>query len=205
MRNPAIGVASVNLRAMKLVFATNNAHKLQEARALLPQFEILSLADIGCTDELPEEQDTLRGNAIQKADYVFQKYGLDCFADDTGLEVNALNGAPGVYSARYAGPQRSAVDNMNKLLRALQGLSDRKAAFKTVIALYFKGEQICFEGSVEGMITDTFQGTSGFGYDPVFQPVGYQHTFGQMTEVEKNLQSHRGRALEKMVLFLSKC
>lgn len=188
---------------MKLVFATNNKHKLQEARALLPQFEILSLEDIGCADELPEEQDTLTGNAKQKAEYVFQKYGLDCFADDTGLEVVALGGRPGVFSARYAGPQRSSSDNMNKLLDELRSVSNRNAAFKTVIALYFKGEQFCFEGAVEGCITEELLGSSGFGYDPVFQPLGYQQTFGQMTEAEKNRQSHRGRALEKMVLFFS--
>ena len=187
----------------KLVFATNNNHKLVEARALLPQYQILSLADIGCFEELPEDQDTLAGNAQQKAEYVFRNFGVDCFADDTGLEVDALGGRPGVYSARYAGPLRSASDNMNKLLEELRGHTDRKAAFKTVIALYLGGALTCFEGAVQGQITDSLKGASGFGYDPVFQPLGYQHTFGQMTEVEKNRLSHRGRALEKMAFFFS--
>ncbi|WP_022822255.1 RdgB/HAM1 family non-canonical purine NTP pyrophosphatase [Hymenobacter norwichensis] len=192
---------------MRLCFASNNAHKLDEIRPLLPAgTELLSLADIGCHEELPETQDTLAGNARQKAQYVWDHYGVACFADDTGLEVTALNGEPGVYSARYAGPQRSATDNVAKLLRELQPHPNRSAQFRTVVALIEPtGEVQEFAGVVDGIITDTASGVGGFGYDPVFQPVeGDGRTFAEMTTEEKNKTSHRARAVAGLVAFLNK-
>ncbi|RSK51328.1 RdgB/HAM1 family non-canonical purine NTP pyrophosphatase [Hymenobacter rigui] len=191
---------------MRLCFASNNAHKLDEIRPLLPaSIELLSLADIGCQEELPETQDTLEGNALQKARYVWDHYGVACFADDTGLEVTALHGAPGVYSARYAGPQRRSEDNVQKLLQELQGATDRSAQFRTVVALVLSGTDVhTFAGAVAGKITETLQGTDGFGYDPVFQPTEADgRTFAQMTLAEKNAISHRSRAVAGLVSFLS--
>jgi XTP/dITP diphosphohydrolase len=189
---------------MRLCFASNNAHKLDEIRPLLPaHVELLSLADIGCQEELPETQDTLEGNALQKARYVWDNYGVSCFADDTGLEVVALDGAPGVYSARYAGPQRLAADNVQKLLRELQDQPDRAARFRTVIALVSgAADQWTFSGEVQGHITTEPQGSGGFGYDPVFEPEGLGKTFAQMPLAEKNALSHRARAVAQLAAFL---
>lgn len=191
---------------MRLCFASNNAHKLDEIRPLLPaSVELLSLADIGCQEELPETQDTLEGNARQKAQYVWDHYGVACFADDTGLEVAALGGEPGVYSARYAGPQRSAPDNVQKLLRELAGQPNRAAQFRTVIALVLSNEQVHeFAGAVDGLITEQVRGQDGFGYDPIFEPLeGNGRTFSQMTLAEKNTLSHRARAVAGLVQFLN--
>ena len=191
---------------MRLCFASNNAHKLDEIRPLLPaSIELLSLADIGCNEELPETQDTLEGNARQKAEYVRQNYGTACFADDTGLEVNALYGAPGVYSARYAGPQRLAEDNVAKLLQALAGQPDRLARFRTVVALAgADGTMHEFAGEVAGQITESGRGTGGFGYDPVFAPTeGDGRTFAEMSGAEKNRISHRARAVAGLLAFLN--
>jgi XTP/dITP diphosphohydrolase len=190
---------------MKLVFASNNKNKLQEIRHQLPDdIELLSLEDIGCTEDIPETADTIEGNAILKADYVTQRYGYNCFADDTGLEVAALNGAPGVYSARYAGEEKSAEANMNKLLGELQGNPNRNANFKTVIALNLNGTQHLFTGIVNGVITTQKAGDGGFGYDPVFQPEGLQVTFAQISLAEKAQLSHRGRAVKQLMDFLKK-
>ncbi|GAB2961073.1 non-canonical purine NTP diphosphatase [Hymenobacter coalescens] len=189
---------------MRLCFASNNAHKLDEIRPLLPaHIELLSLADIGCAEELPETQDTLEGNALQKARYVWDHYGVSCFADDTGLEVPALDNAPGVYSARYAGPQRSAADNVEKLLRELNGQPDRAARFRTVIALVSGAtDQWTFAGEVQGHITEAPRGAGGFGYDPVFEPESLGQTFAEMTTEEKNALSHRARAVAQLTTFL---
>ncbi|QNH63026.1 RdgB/HAM1 family non-canonical purine NTP pyrophosphatase [Hymenobacter sediminicola] len=190
---------------MRICFASNNAHKLDEIRPLLPAgTELLSLVDIGCHEELPETQDTLEGNARQKANYVWEHFGVPCFADDTGLEVTALGGAPGVYSARYAGPQRLAADNVQKLLQELQGQPDRSARFRTVVALVLPDGAVHeFVGVVEGSITETPSGSGGFGYDPVFQPLeGDGRTFAEMTTAEKNHISHRARAVAGLVAFL---
>ncbi|WP_035557461.1 RdgB/HAM1 family non-canonical purine NTP pyrophosphatase [Hymenobacter sp. IS2118] len=190
----------------KLCFASNNEHKLDEIRPLLPAgFTLLSLADIGCHEELPETQDTLAGNARQKAEYVRQRYGVDCFADDTGLEVTALNGEPGVYSARYAGPQRLAADNVAKLLQELAGAADRSARFRTVVALArADGATHEFAGEVAGHITEDGRGAGGFGYDPVFAPAeGDGRTFAEMSGAEKNRISHRARAVAGLLAFLS--
>lgn len=188
----------------KIVFATNNKHKLTEVKALLgSRYEILGLKDIGCDEEIPETADTLEGNALIKAKYVVEKYGLDCFADDTGLEVPALNNAPGVYSARYAGPQKSADDNIEKLLNELDGNKNRDAHFRTVIALIRNNEENLFEGKVSGIITNERSGENGFGYDPVFLPDGYDVTFAQMDLKDKNEISHRARAVRKLVKFLN--
>jgi len=189
----------------RLVAASNNAHKLAEIRPLLgPSIQILSLQDIGCHEELPETTHTIAGNSLQKARYVFDHYGYPCFADDTGLEVHALNGAPGVDSAHYAGPQRSAADNIGLLLSNLEGQLHRGARFRTVITLVDEqGAAHTFEGVVEGEITTEKMGTEGFGYDPVFRPVGFDRTFAQMTMEEKNALSHRGRAIVKLVDFLT--
>ena len=187
---------------MNLVFATNNPHKLAEVRALLPQYTILSLQDIGCYEDIPETQETIKGNAIQKAEYVTQKYGYYCFADDTGLEVNALNGAPGVYSARYAGPECNSKDNVNKLLKALKDTSNRAAQFKTVVALTTQTHTETFEGICKGYILTENYGDKGFGYDPVFKPEGYEKTFAQMTQEEKSAISHRGKAIRQLIDYL---
>lgn len=189
----------------ELVFATNNQHKLDEIRQILDgQIHILSLADIGCHVDIPETADTLQGNALQKARYVASHYNMDCFADDTGLEVEALDGAPGVHSARYAGGQgHDSQANMDLLLHNMEKKSDRKARFRTVIALIIKGEEHLFEGIVNGKILTERHGTDGFGYDPVFQPDGFDCTFAEMTASQKNAISHRGRATQKLVQFLT--
>lgn len=189
---------------IQLVFATNNLNKLKEVQALIPEhIKLLSLKDIGCFEDVPETQNTIEGNAIQKAEYIKKKYSYDCFADDTGLEVNALNGAPGVYSARYAGEQRSATDNTNKLLTELNSKSNRNAQFKTVIALHLNNELITFKGICKGEITTSKHGEKGFGYDPVFKPNGTNQTFAQMELKQKNSIGHRGKAVSKLVDFLN--
>ena len=189
----------------KLVFATNNAHKLEEIRAILgDKMEILSLADINCHADIPETANTLEGNAHLKSEYVYNHYGLDCFADDTGLEVEALDGAPGVYSARYAGDGHDSQANMQKLLKEMEEKNNRKAQFRTVISLIEKGEEKLFEGIVRGEITREKRGTSGFGYDPVFQPEGFDVTFAEMGSDVKNKISHRARAVKALCDYLSK-
>ena len=190
----------------QLCFASNNAHKLDEIRPLLPPgLKLLSLADIGCHEELPETQDTLAGNARQKAEYVLNNYGVACFADDTGLEATALGGAPGVYSARYAGPQRLAADNVAKLLQELNGAADRSARFRTVVALASPDGPVHeFAGEVAGHITEEAHGAGGFGYDPVFAPTeGDGRTFAEMSGTEKNTISHRARAVAGLLAFLN--
>ncbi|SHH85263.1 XTP/dITP diphosphohydrolase [Chryseolinea serpens] len=189
---------------MKLCFATNNAHKLSEVRNVAgPHIEILSLQEIQCFEELPETRNTLEGNSLQKAEYVHTHYNLPCFADDTGLEVAALQGRPGVDSAHYAGPQRSSDDNIALLLKNLHGQSNRSAQFRTIITLIgLTPEPIFFEGIVKGSITTTPHGTSGFGYDPVFVPDGHTATFAEMTMDAKNQLSHRARALKKLEDYL---
>lgn len=188
---------------MELVFATNNKHKLEELQALLgDKIKLLSLKDIACFEDIPEEQPTLEGNANQKSSYVFEKYGYNCFADDTGLEIEALNGEPGVYSARYAGEEKSAEANMEKVLQNLSEINNRKARFRTVISLIIDGEEKQFEGFVEGEIIKDRKGGDGFGYDPIFQPVGYDVTFAEMNLSEKNKISHRGRAVQKLIKHL---
>ena len=190
---------------MKLVFASNNKNKIQEIQALVPSvIQIVSLEDIGCTEDIPETADTIEGNAILKANYVTEKYGYNCFADDTGLEVDALNGAPGVYSARYAGEQKDANDNMDKLLSELEDKSNRKANFKTVIALNLNGNQNLFTGIINGKIIEEKIGTNGFGYDPIFVADGYEKTFAELTMEEKSTISHRGIAVKELILFLQK-
>ena len=168
------------------------------------KFEIVSLQDIGCTEDIPETAETIEGNAILKAQYVYDKYGLSCFADDTGLEIEALNGEPGVYSARYAGEQKNADDNMALVLQKLENKTNRSAQFKTVIALNFGSEHFLFEGIVKGTITPIKRGNEGFGYDPIFQPEGFDVTFAEMSMQQKSTISHRGKAVEKLVNFLKK-
>ncbi len=195
---------------MKIVFATNNQHKLDEIREILgTSFEVLSLRDIGCHEDIPETGDTLLMNAIQKADYIYHHYHINCFADDTGLEVDALHGEPGVHSARYAeGTDHDSEANMTKLLKKLEGVSERSARFKTVIALVQQEDNIetirLFEGKVEGTITLQREGTEGFGYDPIFQPEGYSHTFAALGLEIKNHISHRARAVAKLADYLLK-
>lgn len=189
---------------MKIVFATNNPNKLREIRSMVPEgIEVLSLKEIECFEELPEEQDTLQGNAWQKANHVFKNYGYSCFADDTGLEISALNGEPGVYSARYAGPACKAEDNMAKVLKKLGATNEREASFRTVIHLILDGKDHAFEGHVDGRITREHSGVEGFGYDPIFQPEGETRTFAEMSLAEKNAISHRGRAVRKLMEFLN--
>ncbi len=190
----------------RLVFATNNAHKLEEIRAILGNsIEILSLADIHCHADIPETADTLEGNARQKSRYVYEHYGLDCFADDTGLEVESLGGAPGVYSARYAdGQGHDSQANMNKLLKEMEEKNDRKAQFRTIISLIEKGEERQFEGIMKGQITREKRGESGFGYDPIFQPDGYETTFAELGSDIKNRISHRARAVAALCDYLRK-
>lgn len=188
---------------MELVFATNNQHKLEELQAILgTQFKLLSLKDINCNEEIPEEQATLEGNASQKAFFVFNKYAYNCFADDTGLEIDALGGEPGVYSARYAGEEKNAEANMNLVLEKLAKINERKARFRTVISLVINGEEKQFEGIVDGEILYEKKGDSGFGYDPIFQPAGFGQSFAEMELSEKNKISHRGRAVQKLVDYL---
>jgi len=186
----------------KICFSTNNKHKLEEVKHILTDFEIISLDELGCFDELEETQPTLEGNSLQKASFIFDHYKIPCFADDTGLEVETLQGAPGVYSARYAGEQKKSEDNINLLLKNLQGQVNRKAQFRTVITVMGLGETKTFEGVIKGIITETKKGTDGFGYDPIFQPEGYTKTFAEMTMAEKNKVSHRALAVEKLVAFL---
>lgn len=188
---------------MKLVFATHNDHKLKEVQQLLPDsIELLSLHDIGCFDEIPETGATLEENAKIKADFVTQTYGFNCFSDDTGLLIDALDGRPGVFSARYAGEGKNAQDNMVKVLKEMKDQTDRNAHFKTVIHLNWNGEPYVFEGIVEGEITHTQYGEGGFGYDPIFKPLGYDSTFGELPPETKNVISHRGKAVQKLVAFL---
>lgn len=188
---------------MQLVFATNNLNKLKEVQALIPsEIQLLSLKDIGCFEDVPETQTTIKGNAIQKAEYIKTHYGYDCFADDTGLEVEALDGAPGVYSARYAGLQRNAQDNMDKLLANLKTKENRSAQFKTVVSLHINNELQVFTGICKGLITEDKYGEKGFGYDPIFKPEGFNITFAEMDLSIKNDIGHRGKAISKLVSFL---
>lgn len=187
----------------KLVVATNNAHKLEEIAAILgDEMELLSLKDIQCFDEIPETANTLEGNAHQKAEYIYRNYGMDCFADDTGLEVEALNGAPGVFSARYAGDGHDSEANMQKLLQELKGKENRKAQFRTAICLMMEGKEYQFEGIVKGKIIEEKRGGAGFGYDPIFVPEGYDLTFSELGNDIKNTISHRARAVEALCNFL---
>ncbi|GET30525.1 non-canonical purine NTP diphosphatase [Prolixibacter sp. SD074] len=189
----------------KLVFATNNPHKLRELREILgEQFELLSLNDIGCTDDIPETGDTLEDNAAQKSFYIWDRYHINCFADDTGLEIDALNGEPGVYSARYAGGAKDARENVKKVLRLMNGKTTRTARFRTVISLIINGKEMQFEGVAEGEILADTRGEAGFGYDPVFLPEGKEKSFAEMEAGEKNEISHRGRAVAKLVDYLKK-
>ena len=188
---------------MKLVFATNNQHKLNEVKELLPStVEILTLEDIGCFEDIEETAETLEGNAKIKSDHVRNKYGFDSFADDTGLEVEALDGEPGVYSARYAGENATFEDNVQKMLKAMSGIKNRKARFRTVISLYLNGEQLFFEGKCDGYIEASVSGSKGFGYDPIFRPEGFDKTFAEMDRATKGRISHRGLAVEKLVSYL---
>ncbi len=188
---------------MKLVFATHNQNKVKEVQLLLPKhITLLSLKDINCTEDIPETANTLEGNAQLKADYVTKNYGYDCFADDTGLLVAALNGAPGIFSARYAGMQKNAEDNMNKLLHELKNKADRSAHFKTAIALNIGKEKLLFNGIVNGEITKEKNGSGGFGYDPIFKASGYKETFGELPLSTKNKISHRGLAVQKLIDYL---
>ncbi|KAB1069140.1 non-canonical purine NTP diphosphatase [Tamlana haliotis] len=190
---------------MQIVFATNNLNKVKEVQALIPDhISLLSLKDIGCLEDIPETQATIEGNAIQKTIYIKEHYGYDCFADDTGLEVEALDGAPGVYSARYAGEQKNADDNMNKLLTKLDNQTNRKAQFKTVIALHIDDKLETFTGICQGEITTSKTGEEGFGYDPIFKPQGYSETFAEMPLSLKNRIGHRGKAVAQLVDFLNK-
>jgi XTP/dITP diphosphohydrolase len=189
----------------RIVFATNNAHKMGEVSAILNDgFQIMGLKDIGCFDDIPETQDTIEGNALQKARYVWEKFGIDCIADDTGLEVEALNGAPGVYSARYAGEDCVAENNIRKLLQELDGIDNRKARFKTVAALILDGKEYLFEGIVSGRILTEKKGNDGFGYDPVFVPDGFETSYAQMPADEKNAISHRALAFGKFADFMNR-
>ena len=188
---------------MKIVFATNNPNKLKEIQSLIPkEIEIISLKEIGCNEDIPETGDTLEANAFQKAHYIKDNFNYDCFADDTGLEIDELNGDPGVYSARYAGPERNANANMNKVLNELKGKKNRKAQFRTVIALTLNNEEHLFEGEINGHISDIKQGNEGFGYDPIFIPENDIRSFAQMSMQEKGAISHRGRAVKKLVAYL---
>ncbi|HEY5499489.1 MAG TPA: non-canonical purine NTP diphosphatase [Bacteroidales bacterium] len=188
----------------KIVFATNNAHKMAEVSAILcDDIELLSLKDIQCFEDIPETQDTIEGNALQKARFVYEKFGIDCFADDTGLLVEALNGAPGVYSARYAGSACNSEKNIQKLLKELNGKTNRNAFFKTVAALILNGKEYLFEGKISGRILLEKRGTDGFGYDPVFLPDGYDMSFAQMSMELKNKISHRALAMNQLSLFLN--
>jgi len=190
----------------KFVFATNNVHKLKEVKAMLgDKIELLSLKEIGCYDEIPETADTLEGNALQKVHYIYERYGVDCFADDTGLEVEALNGAPGVYSARYAGGEgHDSEANMRKLLKELEGVENRKAQFRTAFAVIINGKEHLLEGIVTGKITRTRKGNAGFGYAPIFVPEGYTETFAELGDEVKNKISHRAIATQKLCRFLLK-
>lgn len=188
----------------QLVFATNNAHKLQEVAAKIEgRIKLLSLNDIDCHDDIAETGTTFSANASLKSHHIYNNYQLNCFGDDSGLEIDALNGEPGVYSARYAGEHGNHAANNQKVLEALQGVANRKARFKTVISLLWNGSEYFFEGTVEGTIRPELSGTAGFGYDPIFQPDGYELTFAEMTLDQKNKISHRARAMEKLLVFLA--
>ncbi len=187
---------------IKLVFATHNQHKLKEVQLLLRNFEIVSLTELNCFESIPETATSLEGNAQLKANYITEKFGMNCFADDTGLEVEALNSAPGVFSARFAGNDNDSERNMDKLLGLLKNESNRKAQFRTAIALNIKGEQFIFEGICSGVILPKKQGTEGFGYDPIFRPNGYKKSFAEMALKEKNAISHRGIGIQKLISFL---
>ena len=190
---------------MQLVFASNNKNKIKEIQLLVPStIQILSLDDIGCTEDIAETADTIEGNAMLKANYVTEKYGYDCFADDSGLEVDALNGEPGVFSARYAGEPKNDENNIDKLLANLKDLENKKANFKTVICLNSKGKQHLFTGIIHGQIIEERIGTNGFGYDPIFVADGYQKTFAELTLEEKSNISHRGIAVKELITFLQK-
>jgi XTP/dITP diphosphohydrolase len=189
---------------MRLCFATNNKHKVEEvAFAMKNKITILSLDDIGCSEELPETRDTLEGNSLQKAEYVYQHFAIPCFADDTGLEVESLHNAPGVYSARYAGDHKNSQDNIDLLLKNLTGISNRKAQFRTIITLIGLDKIYTFEGIVKGNISHERKGNGGFGYDPVFIPEGFKKSFAEMSLEEKNTMSHRGIAIAKLISFLT--
>ena len=187
---------------MKIVFATHNKNKLEEVKKMLPNIELLSLTDINCHDEIPETSDTLKGNSILKANHVTEKFGYNCFADDTGLEVKALNGAPGVYSARYTGKDNDSNKNMDKLLSNLAKKEDRSAHFKTVITLNINNEQYFFEGVCKGEILEEKSGSEGFGYDPIFKPLNHDVSFAEMSMEAKGKISHRGLAIQKLISFL---
>ena len=190
---------------MKLCFATNNPNKLAEIQDLLgDQYELVGLKDIGCEEELAEDQQTLEGNSLQKAQYVYDQYGINCFADDTGLEISALHDEPGVYSARYAGEQRDDADNMALVMQRLEAKTDRSAQFRTVITLIIEGESLQFEGIAKGNIIKEQRGVKGFGYDPIFVPKGCQETFAEMSRAQKNSMSHRGLAVNKLIDHLRK-
>jgi len=187
----------------KIVFATGNFNKLKELRSAVKSFEIIGLLDLKITEELPETGNTLKENALQKANYIYEKTAMDCFSDDTGLEIEALGGRPGVYSARYAGEKCNAEKNMLKVLNELKGFENRKATFKTVIALILNQKHYFFEGEVHGLIRKDKKGGKGFGYDPIFQPIGYKESFAEMSITKKNEISHRGLAVKKLINFFS--
>ena len=190
---------------IKIVFATNNKNKIKEVQKLLSNnIELIGLKDIGCEDDIPETQHTIKGNSIQKVNYINSKYNLDCFADDTGLEISALNGDPGVLSARYAGSERNSKKNIEKVLKNLNNIKNRNARFKTVIALSYKGEILTFEGVCEGVISNEIQGDGGFGYDPIFKPKGINKTFAELSFDEKNKISHRAIAIKKLIDYFNK-
>lgn len=187
----------------ELVFATNNPHKIEEIMYAVGDYvKILSLAEIGCNEDIPETANTLEGNATLKSHYIYDTYHRNCFADDTGLEIDALDGRPGVYSARYAGPEHDHQKNIEKVLKELKGIHNRKARFRTVISLLIEGQELTFEGIVEGVITEKKSGSSGFGYDPVFRPDGFNKTFAEMDIETKNRISHRGKAVRKLIAYL---
>ena len=191
------------MKVNKIVFATGNSNKLKEIKSAVSSFEIVGLRGLGITEEIPETGDTLKKNALQKAKYVYDKTGLDCFSDDTGLEIEALDYRPGVYSAMYAGADCNAENNIQKVLQELEESTNRKAQFKTVIALILDGQEYFFEGVVNGEVLKEQSGKGGFGYDPIFRPVGYEESFAEMTIAQKNEISHRGLAVQKLVTFLS--
>ena len=191
------------MKVKKIVFATGNPNKLKEIKSAIKSFEVIGLKDLGITEEIPETGDTLKKNALQKAKYVYDKTGLDCFSDDTGLEVEALDFRPGVYSAMYAGPDCNPENNMQKVLKELEGKTNRKAKFRTVIALIYNGKEYFFEGAVKGEILKEKKGKDGFGYDPIFKPLGCKESFAEMSIAQKNEISHRGLAVNKLVKFLA--
>ncbi len=191
------------MKVNKIVFATGNPNKLKEVSSVIKEFEIIGLRDVKITEEIPETGDTLKKNALQKAKYVYDKTGLDCFSDDTGLEIEALNNRPGVYSAMYAGPDCNAENNMRKVLEELGEAPNRAAQFKTVIALILQGKEYFFEGVVKGGILKEKKGKDGFGYDPIFKPFGYKESFAEMSIAQKNEISHRGLSVKKLVKFLA--